>query len=82
MLCVFGMPFTSTIGKEAFKKGPTYSVKSDLDAPVVRKKEICFPVLSQLPMDQWTHQCMGLYDLCLLSLLAETLVLVPQLGNY
>jgi hypothetical protein len=35
------MPFTSTIGKEAFKKGPTYSVKSDLDAPVVRKKEIC-----------------------------------------
>jgi hypothetical protein len=38
-----GMPFTPTIGKETFLKDPTYSVKTDLAAPVSRKKEICFP---------------------------------------
>jgi hypothetical protein len=43
MLGVFDMPSTSTIRKEAFLRGPTYSVKTDLDAPVSRKKEICFP---------------------------------------
>jgi hypothetical protein len=37
------MPFTPTIRKEAFLRGPAYSVKTDLDAPVSRKKEICFP---------------------------------------
>jgi hypothetical protein len=76
------MPTTSTIGKEAFKREPTYSVKTDLGAPVLRKKEICFPVLSQLPMDQWTHQWRGLYDLGLVSLLAETLVMTSQLWGY
>jgi hypothetical protein len=43
MLGTFGMPFTPTVGKEAFLRGPTYSVKIDLDALVSRKKEICFP---------------------------------------
>jgi hypothetical protein len=76
------MPCTSTIEKEGFKRGSTYSVKTDMDTPVLRKKEICFPVLSQLPMDQWTHQWRGIYDLGLVSLLAETLVLAPQLGGY
>jgi hypothetical protein len=43
MLGVFGMPSTPTIGKEAFLRGLTYSVKIDLDFPVSRKKEIRFP---------------------------------------
>jgi hypothetical protein len=55
MLGEFGMPSTPTIGKEAFLRGPTYLVKSDLDAPVSRKKEICFPIPSQLPMEPWTR---------------------------
>jgi hypothetical protein len=40
---MFGMPSTPIIGKEAFLRGPAYSIKTDLDAPVSRKKEICFP---------------------------------------
>jgi hypothetical protein len=40
---VFGMPSISTRGKEAFLREPTYSVKTDLDAPLSRKKELCFP---------------------------------------
>jgi hypothetical protein len=40
---MFGMPSTSTIGKEAFLRGPTYLVKTGLDGQVSRKKEICFP---------------------------------------
>jgi hypothetical protein len=43
MLGVFGVPSAPTIGKEAFSRGPTYLVKTDLDAPVSRKKQICFP---------------------------------------
>jgi hypothetical protein len=43
MLGMFGMPSTPTTEKEAFSRGPTYLVKTDLDAPVSRKKEICFP---------------------------------------
>jgi hypothetical protein len=42
MLGVFGVPFTPTIRKEAFLRGPAYSVKTDLDVPLLRKKEICF----------------------------------------
>jgi hypothetical protein len=37
------MPSTPTIRKEAFLREPTYLVKTDLDASVSRKKEICFP---------------------------------------
>jgi hypothetical protein len=37
------MPFTPTVGKEAFLKGPAYSVRTDFAAQVWRKKEICFP---------------------------------------
>jgi hypothetical protein len=37
------MPSTQTIVKEAFLWRPTYSDKTDLDAPISRKKEICFP---------------------------------------
>jgi hypothetical protein len=37
------MSSTPTIGKEAFLRGPAYLVKIDLDAPVSKKKEICFP---------------------------------------
>jgi hypothetical protein len=40
---ILGMPFTPTTGKEAFFRGPTYSVRTDFAAPVLRKKEICFP---------------------------------------
>jgi hypothetical protein len=40
MLGVFGMPSAPTIGNEAFLRGPAFSVKTDLDAPVARKKEI------------------------------------------
>jgi hypothetical protein len=40
---MFAMPFTPSIGKEAFLRSPSYLVKTDLDAPVSRKKEICFP---------------------------------------
>jgi hypothetical protein len=29
--------------KEDFLRAPTYLVKTDLDAPVSRKKELCFP---------------------------------------
>jgi hypothetical protein len=60
MLGVCGIPFTPTIGKEAFLRGPTYSVKTDLDVPVSRKKEMHFLILSQVPMDQWnTPPLMG-----------------------
>jgi hypothetical protein len=39
---ILGMPLTPTMGKEAFLLGPAYSVKTDLEAPVSRNKEICF----------------------------------------
>jgi hypothetical protein len=37
------MPSTPTIGEEVFLKGTTYLVKTDLDALVLGKKQICFP---------------------------------------
>jgi hypothetical protein len=66
MLGVFGMPSTPTIGKEAFLWWPTYSVKTDLDAPISRKKEMCFPdtipvthgsVYSQVARALWSRFC-------------------------
>jgi hypothetical protein len=51
MLGKFDMPSTPTIGKEAFLRRPAYSGKTDLDAPVSRKK-YGSPILFQLPMDQ------------------------------
>jgi hypothetical protein len=33
-----------------------------------RRKKYVFPILSQLPMDQWTHQWWGLYGLGFVSL--------------
>jgi hypothetical protein len=41
MLGVFAMPSTPTIGKEDFLRGLKYSVKTEVDARVSRKK--CFP---------------------------------------
>jgi hypothetical protein len=40
---VFGIPFTLTIGRDVFLRGPVYLVRTDFAAPVLRKKEICFP---------------------------------------
>jgi hypothetical protein len=37
------MPFTPTVGKEAFLKGPAYLVRTDFAAQVWGEKEICFP---------------------------------------
>jgi hypothetical protein len=51
---IFGMPFMPTIGKEAFLRGPTYSIKTDFDALVWRKKGMfsryhpCYPWVSGL----------------------------------
>jgi hypothetical protein len=41
MVGIFGMPFTPTIGKEAFLRGLAHSIKTDFSA-LVLKKEICF----------------------------------------
>jgi hypothetical protein len=79
MADVFGMPFTPTVGKEAFLRGPIYSVRNDFAAPVSRKRKYVFPVTSPLPIDQQTRQLRGLHDLGLVSHPVKTLVMDPWL---
>jgi hypothetical protein len=79
---IFDMPFTPTIGKETFLRGPTYSIKTDFNALVSRKKEICFPDTIPVTHRSADSLVAGLYDLGLVSHLVETSVLDLQLGSY
>jgi hypothetical protein len=75
------MPSTPTIGKEAFLREHAYLVKADLDVPVSRKKEICFPNTVPVTHGSMDSPVVGALYLRLVSLLVETLVLDPYLGG-
>jgi hypothetical protein len=66
-LGVFDMSSTLTIGKEAFLRGPAYLVKTDLDAPVSRKKEVCFRDIFPVTHGSVTSPVLGAFMTQVLS---------------